>query len=180
MAYVYRHIRLDKYEPFYIGIGGLGTFDDYRRAHFRYRKNSIWNKIIRKTPYKVEILLDNLSKEEALAKETEFIKLYGRRDIKTGPLCNLTDGGEGGINKSITEETRERMSRATKGINNPFYGRKHSRESMINHGSIVLNLETGIFYDSMREAYLLTQYKYKTFKAMLNGQNRNKTSFVQV
>ena len=34
MAYVYRHIRLDKNEPFYIGIGSDKT---YKRANARYK-----------------------------------------------------------------------------------------------------------------------------------------------
>ena len=140
----------------------------------------MWRKIINKTSYIVEIILDDLSKETVLLKETEFIKLYGRRDLKTGTLCNMTDGGEGGINKIVSQETRDKISKATKGENNPFYGKKHKKESLIDKGKLILDLETGIFYDSMKEAYLVTNYKYKCFKAMLNGQNKNKTSFVQV
>lgn len=180
MAYVYRHIRLDKNEVFYIGVGGLDEFDDYKRAYWKYRKNPIWNKIVNKTKYEVEIIFDKLTKKEALEKESEFIKLYGRRDLNLGSLCNFTDGGEGGINKIISEDRRKELSKIYSGKGNPFYGKKHKPGTLINNCKLVLNLETGIYYDSMREAYTLTKHKYKAFKAMLNGQTRNKTSFVQV
>jgi hypothetical protein len=43
----------------------------------------------------VSIFKENLSEEEAFKLERELIEYWGRRDIKTGILCNLTDGGEG-------------------------------------------------------------------------------------
>ena len=43
-------------------------------------------------------MLEDLNKEEAIKKEIEFIKLYGRINLKTGVLANLTDGGEGSQN----------------------------------------------------------------------------------
>lgn len=89
MAVVYRHIRLDKNEPFYIGIG-----EKKNRAHTKHGRNEFWNKIIKKTNYRIDILFDDLTWEEAQEKEKEFISIYGRRDLGTGILVNLTDGGE--------------------------------------------------------------------------------------
>jgi len=99
MAYLYRHIRLDKNEIFYIGIG---SDNYYKRAYSKKYRNKYWNNIINKTNYNVEIMLDNLNKNNCIEKEIEFIKLYGRIDLKTGTLVNLTDGGEGlnGFNHS--------------------------------------------------------------------------------
>ena len=99
MAYLYRHIRLDKNEVFYIGIG---SDNYYKRAYSKKYRNKYWNNIINKTNYDVEIVLDNLNKNNCIEKEIEFIKLYGRVDLKTGTLVNLTDGGEGlnGFNHS--------------------------------------------------------------------------------
>jgi hypothetical protein len=120
MAYVYRHIRLDTMQPFYIGKGsdenGL-----YKRANTKISRNNYWNKIIEKTNYRVDILLDNLTNFEAFEKEIEFIKIYGRVNIGTGILCNMTDGGEGSLN--IGDETRKKLSLASK-------GRKHKIESI--------------------------------------------------
>jgi hypothetical protein len=112
MAYLYRHIRLDKNEPFYIGIG---SDNNYKRAFCKFRNNRIWNSIINKTDYEIEIILDNLSWEEACIKEKEFISLYGRKDIKTGILSNLTDGGEGTYGHILNEETRKIISLKLKG-----------------------------------------------------------------
>ena len=46
MAYVYRHIRLDKNEPFYIGIGSDMT---NKRANERARRSELWKKIVAKS-----------------------------------------------------------------------------------------------------------------------------------
>jgi hypothetical protein len=111
MAYVYRHIRLDKNEPFYIGIG---SDENYNRAKTNTRRNKHWLNIS-KFGFEVDILLDNLTWDEACNKEKEFIKLYGRKDIKTGILSNLTDGGEGTCGHILNEESRKIISLKLKG-----------------------------------------------------------------
>lgn len=45
---------------------------------------------------------------------------------------------------------------------------------------IVLNLLTGIFYDSAKEACSVTNYSLSTFYSWLNGFRENKTSFIYV
>lgn len=86
---LYRHIRLDKNEPFYIGIG-----TNLSRAHARTGRNDIWNKIVAKTDYKVQIIFNELSRSEACEKEIEFIKMYGKITDDTGCLANITPGGD--------------------------------------------------------------------------------------
>ena len=113
MAYVYRHIRLDKNEPFYIGIG---SDINQRRAREKTRRSKLWNKIVNKTDFDVEILFDDISYEEAKIKEIEFIKLYGRIDLCNGTLANLTNGGDGTVNPS--QETRNKISDINKGRKN--------------------------------------------------------------
>ena len=110
MAYLYRHIRLDKNEPFYIGIS---SDSNYKRA-FSKRRSNIWNKIASKTNYEVEIVLEGLTWEEACNKEKEFIELYGKIN-KGGILANLTDGGEGIIGIERTEEYKNKISASLKG-----------------------------------------------------------------
>ena len=107
MAYVYRHIRIDKNEPFYIGIGSDMT---YKRAREKSRRSNLWNKIIAKSDYDVEILLDDITFEEAKNKEIEFIKLYGRINLGNGTLANLTDGGDGTANRIFTPEHKRKLS----------------------------------------------------------------------
>lgn len=86
---VYRHIRTDKNEPFYIGIG-----HSIKRAFRKDGRNNLWTKIVNKTSYNVEILFDGLSNKEACEKERELIKLYGRICDNTGCLSNISAGGD--------------------------------------------------------------------------------------
>lgn len=101
MAVVYRHIRVDKNEPFYIGIG-----DNKKRAYSHRSRNKYW-KNIAKQGYEVEILFDDLTWEQACEKEKEFITLYGRKDLNTGTLVNLTDGGDGALGRPMTERLKQ-------------------------------------------------------------------------
>jgi|688.fasta_scaffold779310_1 hypothetical protein len=126
MAYVYRHIRIDKNEPFYIGVSNSNK--SYYRADKKDR-NNLWSKITSKTKYIVEILLDDLTWEQACEKEKEFIKLYGRINNNTGILSNLTDGGEGILGYTFSEEQRKKLSESHKGKPNHQLGRTHSEES---------------------------------------------------
>jgi hypothetical protein len=104
MTYLYRHIRLDTNQPFYIGIG------INNRAYSRLGRNKFWKNIVNKTEYRVDILLEDLTWEEACEKEREFITLYGRRDLDKGPLVNLTDGGDGVLGFNHREETKLKIS----------------------------------------------------------------------
>jgi hypothetical protein len=111
-TYIYRHIRLDKNEPFYIGIG---TDSKYQRAYSKQSRNIFWNRVVSKTDYEVEILLDNLTKDEAKIKEIEFIALYGKKIDKTGILTNISDGGDGNLGGKHTEEAKLKI-----GLSNKF------------------------------------------------------------
>ena len=109
MAVLYRHIRLDKNKPFYIGIGKTE-----KRAYEKIKRNQFWYNIVAKTDYEIEILFDNLSWDEAGEKEKEFIKLYGKRDDNTGTLVNITDGGGGILGVRHTEESKRKISQESK------------------------------------------------------------------
>lgn len=97
---------MDKNEPFYIGISSEEGYK-YTRAYTKKARNNLWYKIVNKTSYQVDILIDNISIEEAYSKETEFINMYGRIDLGTGTLTNMTDGGESLVN--LSTETRLMM-----------------------------------------------------------------------
>ena len=138
MAYVYRHIRLDKNEPFYIGIG---SDENYVRARTKKGRNNLWRKIVSKTDYNIEILYEHDDYNVVKEKEKEFIHLYGRLDIKKGSLSNLTDGGEGVLGYVPSFEKSRIHSLKMKGIKkpnmkgvlagdkNPMFGRTHSKEA---------------------------------------------------
>jgi hypothetical protein len=110
MAVVYRHIRLDTRQPFYIGIGV-----NEARAYSIKNRNKHWHNIVDKCGYEVQILFDDVTYDEAKEKEIEFITLYGRKDLVNGLLCNLTDGGDGTNNYKPTQETLLKISQTSKG-----------------------------------------------------------------
>jgi hypothetical protein len=111
MAYVYRHIRLDKNEPFYIGIG---SDEKYKRAFSKQGRSLHWKNIISKFEYEVEIMVTDLTWDEACVKEKEFILLYGRHDLNLGTLTNKTFGGDGVSGIKFTEDAKQRMSNSQK------------------------------------------------------------------
>ena len=113
MTTVYRHIREDTNQPFYIGIGSVS------RAKSKHERNSIWNKIVAKTDYFVEILMECDTREYAMEKEKEFISLYGRKNNNTGCLSNMTDGGEGALGVLFTKQRKAIMSKKYSGKGNP-------------------------------------------------------------
>ncbi|UWF79086.1 MAG: GIY-YIG catalytic domain protein [Bacteriophage sp.] len=123
--YLYRHIRLDKNEVFYIGVGtiqnktGNGFYGKHLRAFSKSYRNDIWKYITGKTEYEVEIMLYSNDYEFILAKEIEFIKLYGKIVDCNGTLCNITDGGEGklGVHYKMKDDTKIKISQSL--INKP-------------------------------------------------------------
>ena len=107
---VYRHITKDNNTVFYVGMGNNS------RPYTKTKRSSYWKNIVDKHGYYVEVLADNLSFEDAIELEVFLISLYGRKDNKTGVLCNLTDGGEG--TKNVTESVRKKISERRKGVRN--------------------------------------------------------------
>lgn len=93
MGYLYRHIRKDKNEVFYVGIGSDNGF--YRAKDIK-RRNKHWVNITSKTEWYYEIILSEIPYELAKIKEIEFIEIYKRKE-DGGTLCNKTKGGEGSL-----------------------------------------------------------------------------------
>ncbi len=121
--YVYRHVRLDTNEVFYVGKGtrsGRGTVPAkiYYRAYDKWKRGSYWLRIAGKTNYLVEILFESTDEKLVFKKEKEFIKLYGRKDLNHGTLINFTDGGEGMSNHKMAPEVKEKMF-----ANNLYFGK---------------------------------------------------------
>lgn len=99
-VYVYRDIEKDNI-PFYVGKGIKNRYCDVgSRKYNRHLYNKIHQ--LRQHGYKVcdftTIEKDGMTAECALDLEIELIKKWGRRDLNTGILLNMTDGGDGVIN----------------------------------------------------------------------------------
>jgi hypothetical protein len=104
--YVYCHYRLDTNTVFYIGKG------QNRRAYSKQKRNAYWSNIVKKAGgFRVEILADKLLNTEALKYERVLITALKKKHHEL--LCNLTDGGEGGLNPSF--ETRQKQRNAKLG-----------------------------------------------------------------
>lgn len=115
---LYQHIRLDTNEIFYIGIGGGTRPWDTRRSKF-------WKNIANKCGYRVDIIEDCLTWDQAKELEIMLIKFYGRRDLGLGPLVNLTDGGDGAVGYVHTLEARAKLSASSRGNTN-MTGKNHT------------------------------------------------------
>lgn len=118
--YVYAHYRLDTMEPFYIGKGKGKRKDILSR-------NTIHDRISRKYGHAVVVLFDNLTEEESFFYEREVIeylvfnegyeihcKNCGEFTRKFSYLTNFSFGGEGTSGCNYNEETRNKMSIASK------------------------------------------------------------------
>lgn len=93
----------------YIGITGKNPEDRWRNGR-GYAHNSIFAKAIRKYGWdniSHEILLENLSAEEAREAEQRFIYQYKANEREFG--YNLTAGGDGTLGRKRTSDEREHM-----------------------------------------------------------------------
>lgn len=124
MAIVYRHRRLDNHEVFYVGVGS-----QERRAYSERGRNHIWRGIVDRCGYEVEIVAKGLSREDALELEIFMISEYGRIDLGTGNLCNLTEGGDGSWGHKQSKETRAKRSKSLTGIKRDEQHRRKTSEA---------------------------------------------------
>lgn len=135
--YVYEYLREDM-TPYYVGKG--------KKFRWRGKHNVVVPPIER-----IRFVATGLSETDAFKLEMELIKKYGRKDLGTGLLRNLTSGGEGATpgpelrkrlsdikkgkipwNKGVTgwkcKPDTGRRSLAKAGDNHPYYGKTRSIE----------------------------------------------------
>ena len=109
--YTYAYLREDK-TPYYIGKGKGNR--EYKRSRNDIRPPKDKSRII--------FLKKNLTETEAFRHEIYMISVFGRKDLGTGILYNMTNGGDGSSGWVPSEEYRKKMSEAKK-------GKTHSEDS---------------------------------------------------
>lgn len=130
------------YEPFYIGKGTRSRIFHHikeakgfraLRGRINYLKMHKINKIIKETGRDpiIIVLFKGLSNTCAVQYEKELIKLIGRRDLNTGPLCNMTDGGEGGSGLIMSDSAKKKLSLKRKGKKLPLWIRNKISEAQV-------------------------------------------------
>lgn len=102
MFYTYLWLRVDG-TPYYVGKGCRG------RAYLDVKGH-------RPPKEKSRILIQEFPSEaDASAAEVFLISYYGRKDMGTGILRNLTDGGDGCSGLRHSDETRRKIGLLSKG-----------------------------------------------------------------
>lgn len=187
--YVYIHRRKDSNEVFYIGISRQ---EKYFRVNTKTGRNPIWNNIVNKYGFIGEVLYSNLSKSEACLIEKALIKSYGRININSGVLANLTAGGDGSVDCPKSIETKNKMSRARLGkplsedtknkMSATRKGKKATDETKAKLSLIaknkfskkIINTKNGNIYNSISECALELNISRTYLNKLLKNRKENK------
>jgi hypothetical protein len=94
--YVYAYLR-EELSPYYIGKGEGRRIDKPHRIALPPEDRRV-------------IIKEGMTESEAFALEKLLILMFGRKDLGTGILRNLTDGGEGQSGLVHTDETKDKIS----------------------------------------------------------------------
>lgn len=137
--------------PIYIGKGRGKRYRDHLRiAKNRTKPHPFYNKLKKmiRLGFKPQFhkIKENLTPEEACALEIKIIRKIGRKDLGTGTLLNMSDGGEGLLNMSPVHkeiirkrhtgkvnspETIKKMSDSKKNIPKTLEHRKHLSDALM-------------------------------------------------
>jgi hypothetical protein len=101
--YTYAYLREDG-TPYYIGKGKAGRINN--KLHAIHLPPEEGRRIF---------LKQNLTDEEARKHEVYMIAVLGRKDLGTGILRNVTNGGEGCSGRRLSDETKKKLSDRHKG-----------------------------------------------------------------
>jgi hypothetical protein len=136
--YVYQYVREDG-TPYYIGKGrNRRAWEPHKRANGSDMRP--------KDKDRIQILKENLSEQDAWDLEDELILKYGRQDLGTGILANLSNGGRGGQTVS---------SMARMGKNNPRWGVKEDPATTELRRQSILRTKNLPNYDLYKKAIAL-------------------------
>ena len=130
------------FEPFYVGIGKtkdrhLSHLDEAYKLNYKSYKCYKIRKIKKETGNNPIILklFENLSVDDAIKLEVEYITKIGRYSLKLGPLTNQTDGGLGILNYKWTKKQKDKQRKVLSKIheNNPNLAKEHGKKIKRNY-----------------------------------------------
>lgn len=192
--YIYRHIRPDTNEVFYVGKGNNLSSVGYKRKDWIFKRSKIWSDIVKKNNeiFKSEVIFECQTEDECNEKEIEFILLYGRKNLRNGTLANLTDGGDGCVGMRHSNETLNKLSISAKNRTtpNPFKGKTHTVETRALLSKLAtdkpnkpkvkfINVDTNEIYNGLYEtARAIGINKATLLRNLRNGYQNNHTSIM--
>ena len=184
----------------YIGITARNPVKRWSGGN-GYRNNThFWNAIVKYgwDNIRHEILFGGLSKEEATDIEKKLIAEYRSNECEFG--YNRSSGGEPFCQCRHTDETRQKLSEAMKGENNPNFGHVYSEASrekmrraaerrwkdLAQHETLskirkgvknknarpVMCVETGIVYETSSKAAQAVNAHYQNIAMCCNGKQK--------
>ena len=101
--YTYAYLREDG-TPYYIGKGKKDRWSQKERHNVKVPPKN-----------RISFLKMNLTEEEAFKHEKYMIAVFGRKDLGTGILRNMTNGGEGCSGYKHSDEAKIKISEANSG-----------------------------------------------------------------
>lgn len=111
----------------------------------------------------------------ALPNYNDIKVLYSAETLKRKSECELGEKNHF-FGKNHTEETKQKLRNIQLGRKHTIEHRKKVSQNSARHNSkIVIDLETGIFYNSAKEASIYKNIPHSTLRSRLNGGLKNIT-----
>ena len=160
----------------YIGITSQKPEHRWGKDGNGYKtQQHFWNAIQKYgwTNFKHEIIVSELSEEEAYKKEIELIEFYNSINQEYGYNCSV--GGEkSAYGVVVSEEYKQKCRQRVLGENNPFYGKRHTNESKekikcikdVSLCFVQWYLQASIFFTPVLNVQMINQLYVQLFQAV--------------